>query len=1317
MAQERSFTLIGNFKDNITPGLKKVSKELESLQKSLSSISGNKSGFSAIAKSVEDCTSAHKKITEEVKKLRLEITESHREFSKYNSVLSQTIAFTDRYRKASTEVLKANRDMSQSSSEAAKAEYHRWESATRSMEDYVKASAAAARVGGGAGSGSRGLAQNGNLLTSMLQANAFIAIGDGIAEGFSRGMNLVMKGTMALPSFFMKHFKAASADEMSDIKAQAGMMGSLGLAGYKGGGAGGSITFGEAGKFYKKIDQAVAEEIRTSAAPTGTVIELQRFTSDTLVPLLMKAQGIEKGSDVGKVDPKKISDMSKGYASLLGQVALLAQGTGTATFRVAQGVEGLISRGKIDTTMDFFTDNVLLMNALQKEGFAGGVGGKGKRVSSLLTEADRLKALKKALQVAMPKEGIEAMSTSLTGSLQALGDTISNPSVGLFGMAGTFTEKEQKRVNSQLKVIFDRRMEKYGLELSQLKDSGKRDQMTLLRIKQLEIDRRKNREQLANLTKEGEEKVTTPFKAFSLVFGEIVRNFTNVLSAIGPVWNRFTIAALDITDKIMGPLATTLGNIASDMNKDMAEGKDRLPFHVGRVVGEVYKFLGDALSALSSFLVNPRGPLSGVQSEFYKGFLAAFKNNPQLIERAKKGIIDGITALLNKLREILVSVLTAEEIRPLVLVTMAAIFGPPLAMAVITGLAPLMVSWFVGMLGSLGSLLISRLATTKAPPISAVSVSDIPQVKGLLPAAKGTIPSALPSASLARVSSSASSASFSLRGLGAIGQKVGPLISKSLSSIGKLGGVILTVTTAFSVFADLLSGKDIYQSLGNAAPTLVGTLIGGIFGPVGAIIGGLVGNWLGQFKPVTDFFEGVFRGLGSVMSTVIGTFGPILRSLGGILVEVFHSFKGIFDALTPIPRILSWVSEKLGFSGKKLDAMQATIIAVKVAMFPLVGTLFLVEAGLQGLRIALGYANLKVLELRQFVNKLISGGREDAGINKEIQAARQRISAGQAEFATSHERRMQYFQTPKVVGGQPSASMTAMNPLGAGGQIAQISNSAKIQSSQLSSISISSKAGSSNLSTIKTSVSPMPNKLDSIRSALMVISSKMDSVGQKLAVLDNVKSALMNLSSKLDRVYKVMTSGGIKVEYSLGTGPAGGVDSFNPVAQSFGLQMTSGFRPGDPGWHGANRARDYSNSSGPTPQMMSFARYLAAKHGGVLKELIYTPLGFSIKNGRIVPPLAPGGHYNHVHVAYGMGAGSPAFFSSSREARSWERKMAPRSSSIATVTSNSSEGFGGNFSLHSPITIYQQPNQDPEELAALVAMRLSLAVEELRSHI
>jgi hypothetical protein len=205
----------------------------------------------------------------------------------------------------------------------------------------------------------------------------------------------------------------------------------------------------------------------------------------------------------------------------------------------------------------------------------------------------------------------------------------------------------------------------------------------------------------------------------------------------------------------------------------------------------------------------------------------------------------------------------------------------------------------------------------------------------------------------------------------------------------------------------------------------------------------------------------------------------------------------------------------------------------------------------------------------------------------------------------------------------------------------------------------------------------------------------------------------MATNAKLTALEKKFSTPGMTG--GLGGGAAGGVDAFTPIAQRMGLQMTSGYRPGDPGWHGANRARDFSNGSGPTPQMMQFAQYMASAYGSNLKELIYTPLGFSIKNGQQVAPYAQGSHYNHVHVAYAMGLGNGMAFNSLKGAQAWEKSMVGGSVRVASVTGNSSEGFGSGANVVNNITINQQPGQDADELASIVALKISEAVSDARA--
>jgi hypothetical protein len=111
----------------------------------------------------------------------------------------------------------------------------------------------------------------------------------------------------------------------------------------------------------------------------------------------------------------------------------------------------------------------------------------------------------------------------------------------------------------------------------------------------------------------------------------------------------------------------------------------------------------------------------------------------------------------------------------------------------------------------------------------------------------------------------------------------------------------------------------------------------------------------------------------------------------------------------------------------------------------------------------------------------------------------------------------------------------------------------------------------------------------------------------------------------------------------VGGGGGGSLMGANPalkvyadVAAKFGLQVTSGLRPGDSdSYHGSGNAIDLAAPMTPEGKaaMLRFAQYAAENWGGQLEELIHTPLGYGIKNGVRVAPYAAAEHYNHVHIA------------------------------------------------------------------------------------
>jgi hypothetical protein len=1076
------------------------------------------------------------------------------------------------------------------------------------MADTAKAAdhASQAVEGIGRSANKAGLAAN-DMVTTLLKAEALNRIGDAFVDSLQKGANII-RGTLGRgASFTGRMFNQAKEDEMSDIKAQSSVMGSFTKAGYKGSAQGGGVSYGEAGKFYKQIDRAVAEKIRTSSAPTSKVVELQRQTLDTLGPLLFKAEGIKTGTDIRKVDPKVIQKTATGYAGLLEQVALLSQGTGSATFRVSQGIEQLITAGKIDTTMDFFTDNVLFMQALQQAGFAGGATRGGKRTTTLKTQEARLVALAKALEIAQPREGINAMANSLTGSLQALGDTLTNPSVGIFGMATTFTEREQAKVNNQLKRMYDRRILAYETELKSEKTGA-------LRAQQLRADIKRSKEEYAFFTKQGEEQITTPFKAFSVIFSGTVRSLTKLLNTIGPIWNNFAVSALEFTDRFLHPLEETFRNLSSDMAADLQAGTFKPSEAVGRIAGEFYKFIGDAMGALADAFGDPSGPLSEVEKQFSEGFMAAFGGQAGF-EKAGKNIERGVTMLINKLFESIGKVITSDAVRPIILPAMALLFGPSLLSAVIAGATPLILVWIAGLLKSLATAMITA-------NIGGFIAGNLP----LIVAAGSKLAAGL-------TAIGAGLATFTTT-----------VLLPFLAIAAGIAGIVLIIRNWNFVMKGVVTALGIFK---NTLMNIIDSLIAWVarLPVIGGLVGGQATAKAAESRKTGRDTEntGKWR---QIDSNTQASFAQTRNDLSKLSAATNLNAAATAKSSAGLTKLAQ--SSNTG-SSKITESVNRTVAS--------------------NTKLTLSWKSTVVTSQAKLAAAAASMGSAITSAANKIKSASGGMGAPGSPTA------------PTATGGEPRKGVKAMP-------------------------SYSGSIGTNLMDAISEERKNMP------KGAELVIANSSETVipANKGINMGGIAEGLENFTKKINELgnFAASSFGGI-----LG-GAGGSLGAAAVLARAFGLTMTSFKRNGGGGsYHDVGRAMDFSNSTGPTPQMMAFAQAMASKFGGSMAELIYTPLGFGIKHGRKVPPYAASSHYNHVHVAFAHGLGDGRFFPDAASAISYERAMAPSGARVSSITANSSEGFG-TTTINAPITIsgYQK---DPEELASLVVLRLSQAMDEIRS--
>ena len=185
---------------------------------------------------------------------------------------------------------------------------------------------------------------------------------------------------------------------------------------------------------------------------------------------------------------------------------------------------------------------------------------------------------------------------------------------------------------------------------------------------------------------------------------------------------------------------------------------------------------------------------------------------------------------------------------------------------------------------------------------------------------------------------------------------------------------------------------------------------------------------------------------------------------------------------------------------------------------------------------------------------------------------------------------------------------------------------------------------------------------------------------------------------------------------------------FAELAGEFGLSKTSGLR--NKPWHSktslhyTGNAIDISNTAGghhrssATPEMMRAATYIAETYGSRLQELIYTPLGYSIKHGKKVPPIAAQTHYNHIHVGWHKGNTKPLLDEMSSMPKGAKIGYANSSEFIANsqqtkMLASALQGSGGSANVTVNINGF---NGNSEELAKKVVYHIETAMNRGRQN-
>lgn len=1427
MADSKTFVLIGEFKDGISPQLEKINNSVNSLKRNLGSFSAKKGGFDDLTKSMGKVIAAHKQLNAEVTSLRENLSKSISVLKQYRTEVGKTVA-------ASRHIARTG------SSTAAKAEARFWDQASSSARRYQRqvsamrstriptlkqpsAPAPLARLGryseGPAGSSG---ALTGAVAGGIVGTQISGVMTDAIVQGFRIGVSL-----MEAPfRYFSSALQERIRDELDDLRAAGGFY---------------SISKRQKDPFVRTMDEAIDFQQETNstmaklagALPgvTNDYVQVSKRLSDTIARVVSKditgaiaeANKIRATAEGAQFYGKQITDTGRvgqqeAIKTLLGEMTkktVLAGMGGRAGAGGMMGPYGLpglaermlsqeqVSMSQFQRYAAIFSDP-MIADALGRH-----VDDINKTQAGTLARVEAFNAMMNEI---VTPELVEKLRTSFDGVYQSMRSAIVDPDTGIFGLGRQF-KNLGKRINSvgeylneagevvaSAQQAADANLSLFELVRDIFTQVGQVLTPFLTYLPEV-WDPLKN---IANILKDARHYTTEFVRSFNMYRNGLkeyaqslpkasqlkIMESLDIRAALAAVNNLFAEFKV-IDEKKFKSIASQIESPDANIAKLMSEMLDT--FFKSEVATKIGEFLGELIGTVLKQVADATKFVSGVVQGggFAGGFSSAFQ---------KAGGFQAIQDIFTSIVQLFVKAL------------LAAVTKMPLLSLTVAGLALLPV-----IIGAAVQNMVERMMD-KCTGLVSRGACPMPDGGGAggrgRRQRRGGFMGAFESPSNER----------RRRRIGSgIRERVRPY-TRAASTVGAFGQDALysamgsrSLIRQRNVFGNLartgaklgravpggaLAGGAIDMGLamasgenfGKAAAGAIGTVLGGVvgsaFGPVGTMIGMTAGGMIGD--ATADLISSTSKGPNLAQKQA----ADLQLQAARLQDQAAKLQAGGLES--------DAVAYTFGTAQQFSNRLQALGLGADQAAISLNALYSDRERSSQAAKAAADALNKKITELsnQKVPPDLIA--QQVRPLQEQFNKAKRQLERSQAAFDA------QFRKTPSIIQKSITDSFSALSFKNVEAIIAGKFNQIQIPQFPTSAAGLTlmppqpanqgfkppnflnwdytPKAAQTNVHPIFTSPgkqSTWPWAKGGLGDAVakeikmkppgsdLVVANTSETIipaadGNKgtgmLAFVDTLRTgfasvvntlrqtenqtrtslyqSFVTLKAAYERAQQAQQIHLSKINQTLvtnqqqtnarlakletkfttpgigglgGASAGGGVDAFTPIAQRYGLQMTSGYRPGDPGWHGANRARDYSNSTGPTPQMMQFAQYLASTYGSNLKELIYTPLGFSIKNGQRVAPYAQGSHYNHVHVAYGLGAGNPAFFSSAGAADRWESAMARREPIISSVRATASEVGGGNYTINAPITINQQPGQDPDTLASLVVMKLSMEIDRIRS--
>jgi hypothetical protein len=372
---DKEIKLIGSFKDEITPKLKKLNTELSSVTRGFEKL---QSKLRPIARDMGTIAMASARVADSLKQQRSAFESSTRGMQAYKKELGGVVA--------------AQKQL-----------------ARRTVLPTVQQPRGGRGGGGGGGVTPRG---GGGGITGAAAAGTFL--GGGALMAATGAANAIGNSVRGAFSFLGDRFREAVEDEVSDIQAQGAIFGVLRKEGLVK-----DFKMGE--KIARILDVEIGRLVASSPIPTETITMLNRTLSDTFLPGLMKAYRA-KGANITDAATQSAQQLAKFYEQI-GYIAPPNYPIGM----VSKGITKLIESGRITgeiAQIDFFQMSPQLIPELRRRNF--------EQAKDVMT---RMRIFQEAMNTVMPQEAITKMRTSLASGVQGLQDNFLNPTVGIFSFA------------------------------------------------------------------------------------------------------------------------------------------------------------------------------------------------------------------------------------------------------------------------------------------------------------------------------------------------------------------------------------------------------------------------------------------------------------------------------------------------------------------------------------------------------------------------------------------------------------------------------------------------------------------------------------------------------------------------------------------------------------------------------------------------------------------------------------------------------------------------------------------------------------------